>query len=142
MELAISSLEYGADEILLADTFGLANPVLVERILSALLKKIDADKLCLHMHDTCGGGLANILTAMQYGIFKFESASGGLGGCPFAPGASGNIPTEDLLYMINGMGIKTGIDFNRLINVVFLISKRVNTPITSHLWAMSECLRH
>jgi hydroxymethylglutaryl-CoA lyase len=109
--------EMGIKGITLADTTGMANPRQVARIVSRVLSHIPADDLTLHFHNTRGLGLANVLAAYEAGARRFDAALGGLGGCPFAPGASGNICTEDLVNMCDEMGIPTGIDLQKLITL-------------------------
>lgn len=122
----------GADEIMLADTIGTANPLQVETLLQLLIPKYGKD-FVLHIHDTHGMGLANVLTCLQLGITRFETSVGGLGGCPFAPGAAGNIATEDLVNMLQGMGIDTGINLERLIAVAGEVRKFSPVPLSGHL---------
>jgi hydroxymethylglutaryl-CoA lyase len=105
----------GCDQISLGDTIGVATPALTRRVVSRMLRSIPAGKLALHMHDTRGTALANVLAGLDLGISTFDASIGGLGGCPYAPGASGNLATEDLVYMLEGMGYETGVDFQKLI---------------------------
>ena len=107
--------EMGMHGITLADTTGMANPRQVARLVARVLERVDAGALTLHFHNTRGLGLANVLAACDAGARRFDAALGGLGGCPFAPGASGNICTEDLVHMCGEMGIPTGIDLPKLI---------------------------
>ena len=109
-------LEIGIDEITIADTVGYANPKQVKILFQSLIDLMDKDQIFGHFHDTRGLGIANVLTALDLGIRKFDSSLLGLGGCPFAPGASGNIATEDLVYLLNSMKISTGIDLKNLIS--------------------------
>ena len=115
--LAVSQtlLDKGCYEISLGDTIGTGTPGQTAQLLSTLLKTIPASKLAVHFHDTYGQALANILVALQNGISVIDSAAGGLGGCPYAAGASGNVATEDVVYMLNGMGIDCGVDINALV---------------------------
>ena len=99
----------GADEISLGDTIGVATPLAVERVVGLVLDRFPVERLALHFHDTRGTALANVLAGLMMGVAVFDSSSGGLGGCPFAPGASGNLATEDLLYLLAGMGVETGV---------------------------------
>lgn len=122
----------GADEIMLADTIGTANPLQVETLLQLLIPTYGKD-FVLHIHDTHGMGLANVLTCLQLGITRFETSVGGLGGCPFAQGAAGNIATEDLVNMLQGMGIDTGINLERLIAVAGEVRKFSPVPLSGHL---------
>ena len=105
----------GCEQISLGDTIGVATPALTRRVVSRMLRSIPAGKLALHMHDTRGTALANVLAGLDLGIATFDASIGGLGGCPYAPGASGNLATEDLVYMLEGMGYDTGVDFEKLI---------------------------
>jgi hydroxymethylglutaryl-CoA lyase len=108
----------GCDEVGLSDTTGYANPAQIRRLVRSVRAAVGADKLTgVHLHNTRGLGLANVLAAIDEGISTFDSSLGGLGGCPFAPGASGNIVTEDLVFMLESMGLNTGIDINRLLAV-------------------------
>ncbi|MFP3555067.1 hydroxymethylglutaryl-CoA lyase [Paraburkholderia sp. SIMBA_049] len=107
--------EMGIDGITLADTTGMANPRQVARLVKRVLQRVPAEALTLHFHNTRGLGLANVLAAYEVGARRFDAALGGLGGCPFAPGASGNICTEDLVNMCDEIGIPTGIDLQKLI---------------------------
>jgi hydroxymethylglutaryl-CoA lyase len=108
-------LDLGVDELSIGDTIGVAVPTQVEEVVGLLLKECPAEKIALHFHDTRGTALANVLAGLNLGIFKYDSSAGGLGGCPYAPGASGNLATEDLLYLLEGMGIETGIRFPQVI---------------------------
>ncbi|MCP1529932.1 hydroxymethylglutaryl-CoA lyase [Bacillus pumilus] len=128
-------LSYGIDEISLGDTIGEAHPLQVERRLDILLERFPADKIALHFHDTKGMGLANIYTALKAGITTFDASSGGLGGCPYAPGSSGNVATEDVVHMLQKLGIETNIDFPALIKAAEWIESKVNRTLPSH------CLR-
>lgn len=128
-------LSYGIDEISLGDTIGEAHPLQVERRLDILLERFPADKIALHFHDTKGMGLANIYTALKAGITTFDASSGGLGGCPYAPGSSGNVATEDVVHMLQKLGIETNIDFPALIKAAEWIETKVNRTLPSH------CLR-
>ncbi|MCW5821948.1 MAG: hydroxymethylglutaryl-CoA lyase [Cyanobacteria bacterium TGS_CYA1] len=108
-------LEMKVDEISLGDTIGAATPVHVAQVIGLLAKNVGLEKLALHFHDTRGGALANVLTGLESGIRIFDSSLGGLGGCPYAPGASGNLATEDLVYMLHGMNVDTGINLDKLV---------------------------
>jgi hydroxymethylglutaryl-CoA lyase len=105
----------GCEQISLGDTIGVGTPNQVRELLGLLLGKVRAEALALHMHDTRGTALANVLAGLEAGITTFDSSIGGLGGCPYAPGASGNLATEDLVYMLRGMGHETGVDWERLV---------------------------
>jgi hydroxymethylglutaryl-CoA lyase len=121
----------GIDELSLGDTIGVGVPNQVERLLEELLPHFEAGKLAMHFHDTRGTALANIVKSLEMGITTFDSALGGLGGCPYAKGASGNVATEDLLYMLHEMGIETGIDFNAVMKSAQLIGKILSKKLNS-----------
>lgn len=122
----------GVDEISLGDTIGAGVPTDVERLLDELLHDFNARQLAMHFHDTRGTALANVVKSLEMGITVFDSAAGGLGGCPYAKGASGNVATEDLLYLFAQMGIETGIDFDRIIQAAKQIEKTIGRPLASH----------
>jgi isopropylmalate/homocitrate/citramalate synthase len=105
----------GVDEISIGDTIGYATPNDVARLTEVLRPALPLDRMAYHFHDTRGAALANVLMALQYGVANFDSAAGGTGGCPFAPGAAGNLATEDLLSLLHGMGIETGVDLNKVV---------------------------
>lgn len=117
-ELARRMVSAGASEIIIADTIGAAAPLQVSDLLGSLTAEYGADSLSCHFHDTRGMALANVFAALQVGIRKFDSSIGGLGGCPFAPGATGNVATEDVVLMLNQMGYDTGIDLGLLVEAV------------------------
>ncbi|GAA0485844.1 hydroxymethylglutaryl-CoA lyase [Parasphingorhabdus litoris] len=121
--LAEAAIEAGVAEVGLSDTTGYANPAQVTRMVRQIKGVIGADKLnTLHLHNTRGLGLANVMAGLEEGITTFDASLGGLGGCPFAPGASGNIVTEDLVFMLEAMGINTGIDLDKLLKVRDIIA--------------------
>jgi hydroxymethylglutaryl-CoA lyase len=123
VRIAASCLEAGADEIGLADTVGYANPAQVRRLFSRV-RAVAADRVNSgHFHDTRGTGLANVLAALDAGIRSFDASLGGLGGCPYAPGASGNIATEDLVFMLESMGLETGIRLDALIDAQRVVAQ-------------------
>ncbi|MFN3200619.1 MAG: hydroxymethylglutaryl-CoA lyase [Bradymonadia bacterium] len=113
-------LAMGAYEVSLGDTIGVGHPMLTRRLLDVVLAKVDAQRVAMHMHDTRGTALANCLVGLEMGITTFDASIGGLGGCPYAPGASGNLATEDLVYMLHEMGVETGVDFDKLIDAGML----------------------
>ncbi len=118
LSLAVQLMELGCDEVGLSDTTGYANPAQIKRLIRLVKKEVGNDRLTsIHLHNTRGLGLANALAALEEGITTLDSSLGGIGGCPFAPGASGNIVTEDLVFMLDSMGLRTGIDLEALIEV-------------------------
>jgi len=114
LEVAGRLLEAGCDEVSIGDTIGVAVPSQVTDVMGRLRERLPARALAVHFHDTRGTALANVLAALQEGIATVDASAGGLGGCPYAPGASGNLATEDLLYMIHGMGVETGVDIEKV----------------------------
>jgi hydroxymethylglutaryl-CoA lyase len=109
IQLTRRLIELGAFEVAVSDTIGVAHPGQVRRLLDRLVRDVEPDRLALHFHDTRGMAVANVLAALDYGIRTFDGSAGGLGGCPFAPGASGNVATEELVYLLNGLGHSTGL---------------------------------
>jgi hydroxymethylglutaryl-CoA lyase len=119
----------GAYAVSLGDTIGVANPRQVYELVSRFLKEVPGVELRLHFHDTRGVALANVVAAMQAGATQFDGSVGGLGGCPYAPGASGNVATEDLVAMAEAMGIRTGVDLHALVEVSWLAEELVGRPL-------------
>ena len=115
--------QFGVDEVNIADTVGYANPQNVNYLFKHVIEIAGKDKTFAHFHDTRGLGMANVVTALELGVRKFDSSLCGLGGCPFAPGASGNIPTEDLIYLMKTLGISTGINLNSLLDLCKFIKE-------------------
>jgi hydroxymethylglutaryl-CoA lyase len=115
LDITRTLLELGCYQVSLGDTIGVGTPLVTKRLVSMFLAEFAAPQLALHFHDTRGTALANALVGLELGIRDFDSAVAGLGGCPYAPGAAGNLATEDLVYMLQGMGIETGVDLDRLI---------------------------
>jgi hydroxymethylglutaryl-CoA lyase len=115
MELSQRMLDAGADELVIADTIGSASPGMVRDRVRALLEQVPSDKLALHFHDTRGMGVANAWAAVEQGVRRFDASTGGIGGCPFAPGAAGNVASEDVVYMLGRAGIATGMDLGKLV---------------------------
>ncbi len=133
LHVAQALLEMGIEEISLGDTIGVATPNQVVDVLDLLLSRgrIPLERLAVHFHDTRGTALANVLVALQMGISVIDSSAGGLGGCPYAPGAAGNLATEDLLYMLHGMGISTGVDLEKVVAATRFIEPLLGHPTTS-----------
>jgi hydroxymethylglutaryl-CoA lyase len=115
IRLAVACVEAGVDEVGLSDTTGMAHPAQVRRLFTRLRAELGARAGAAHMHNTRGLGLANCLAALDVGVRTFDASQGGLGGCPYAPGASGNVVTEDLVFMFEAMGVRTGVDIEKLI---------------------------
>jgi hydroxymethylglutaryl-CoA lyase len=133
--------EMGVDELSVADTIGHANPLEVGRLMERLGRRLDMERLAVHLHDTQALGLANATTAIQAGVRIFDSSIGGIGGCPFAPGAAGNLATEDLVFMAYKMGLGTGVDFEKLWGVVLGVEQWIGRPIGGRIrqWWESTC---
>ncbi|NRS16124.1 hydroxymethylglutaryl-CoA lyase [Brevibacillus sp. HB1.4B] len=124
-------LEMGVYEISLGDTIGVATPKQVHEVFGELVKDVTNERLAAHFHDTRGTGLANVAAALAEGIRIFDSSIGGLGGCPYAPGAAGNISTEDLVYMLHGMDYETGVDLEKLIEAGAYIGQQLEKELPS-----------
>jgi isopropylmalate/homocitrate/citramalate synthase len=127
VEVAERLFALGSHEVSIGDTIGVAVPSQVEDVMGRLRERAFPGTLAVHFHDTRGTALANVLAALDAGIDVVDSAAGGLGGCPFAPGAAGNLATEDLLYMLHGMGIATGVDLDQVV-----AASRVLAPVLGH----------
>ncbi len=136
LDVAQRLLDLGCDELSIGDTIGVATPRGVEEVMGLLLRRMPADKLAVHFHDTRGTALANVLASLQLGIHTVDSSSAGLGGCPFAPGAAGNLATEDLLYMLHGLDIATGVDLDKVVAASrFIAGKLGRAPASKYLQA-------
>jgi isopropylmalate/homocitrate/citramalate synthase len=131
VEVARRLLEVGCHEISIGDTIGVGVPTQVTDLMGQLKEDVPARALAVHFHDTRGTALANVLAALETGIATVDSSAGGLGGCPYAPGASGNLATEDLLYMLHGMGVETGVDLGRIAAASRAIAPRLGHPLPS-----------
>ena len=138
VEIADELFDMGVYEVSLGDTIGVAVPTDVERLLNKVLGRFSPDRIALHMHDTRCTALANILRGLDLGITTFDASSGGLGGCPFAPGASGNLATENLVYMLQKMGIATDIDLKELGEATRFMEEVLGRPLLSHIECRAE----
>ena len=127
-------LDMGVFEVAVSDTIGIAHPGQVRQVLGALTKSIAPSAIALHFHDTRGTALANVLASLEFEIRTFDSSAGGLGGCPYAPGATGNLATEDLLYLLHGLGHETGVSLERVIAGSETIEPVVGHPLPSRLY--------
>jgi isopropylmalate/homocitrate/citramalate synthase len=125
--LTAALIEMGAFEVAVSDTIGIAHPGQVAIVLDAVSARVPLSRVALHFHDTRGTALANVLAALDAGVATFDAAAGGLGGCPYAPGAAGNVATEDLIYMLDGLGIATGVDL-----AAVLEASRFIEPLVGH----------
>jgi len=124
-------LEMGAYEVSVSDTIGIAHPAQVPRVLDAVTREVPLERIALHFHDTRGTALANVLAALDYGVSTFDASAGGLGGCPYAPGATGNLATEDLLYMLDGYGIDTGVSLDKVLAASRFIEPKLGHALAS-----------
>jgi len=131
VELTGRLLELGVVEVSVSDTIGVAHPGQVHAVLDELLRQAPLERLALHFHDTRGTALANVYAALGRGIRTFDASCGGLGGCPFAPGAAGNLATEDLVYLLDGLGVRTGVALPALLNASAFIERHVGHPLPS-----------
>jgi hydroxymethylglutaryl-CoA lyase len=131
-EVTRALLDMGCYEVSLGDTVGTGTPATIKRLLAELTKTIPVDQLAIHCHDTYGQALANILMALYMGVSVVDSSVAGLGGCPYANGATGNVATEDLLYMLNGLDICTGVDMEKLLDAGDFISKALGKDTSSN----------
>jgi hydroxymethylglutaryl-CoA lyase len=125
--------DLGCYEISLGDTIGVGTPVKTRRLLRAVAGVVPMAKLAMHFHDTYGQALANLYAGLEEGARVIDSAAGGLGGCPYAPGATGNVATEDVVYMLEGMGIATGVDMAKLVAATNGISGLIGRPPVSRV---------
>jgi hydroxymethylglutaryl-CoA lyase len=132
--VAEALMNMGTFEVAISDTIGIAHPGRVRGVVSVVADRVPLQAVALHFHDTRGTALVNVLTALELGIATFDASAGGLGGCPYSPGATGNLATEDLIYMLNGLGIDTGVDLNTLIQASALIEPKVGHPLPSRYY--------
>ena len=133
-DVAARLVDMGVYEVALSDTIGVAHPGQVPEVLAAVTRKVPVDRLALHFHDTRGTALVNVYAGLEAGVTTFDAAAGGLGGCPFAPGAAGNLATEDLLYMLNGLGIETGISLEGVVAASAAIEPLIGHPLPSRVF--------
>ena len=131
----------GAIEIAVSDTIGIAHPGQVPRVVAEVAEQVPLEKIALHFHDTRGTALANVLAALDVGISTFDSSAGGLGGCPYAPGATGNLATEDLIYMLNGLDIETGVSLEAVVDASARIAEHVGHAPASRYFAAARAAR-
>lgn len=138
VDVSVALLELGCDEISVGDTIGVGVPTQVDELVPLLLAKISLDRLALHFHDTRGTALANLYAALQNGVCIFDCSAGGLGGCPYAPGATGNVGTEDVLFFLHSMGIETGVDLARVRAASRFIAGVIDHTLTSKAFQALE----
>ena len=138
--MAVEILDAGADQLSLADSTGQANPVTLARMLERIqpLASSAGVPVVLHLHDTRGAGLANVVEALRCGVTHFDTALGGMGGCPFIPGATGNIPTEDTAVMLAGMGVETGVNPAAVASVSRQLEAFLGHPFSGRTYSILE----
>ena len=139
LELCGRLLDLGAEEVTLGDTTGMAHPSLVQQVVQAFQVRFPRQALRLHLHSARGAGLANILAALQLGVSEFDSSIGGIGGCPFAPGAPGNLCTEDMTHMLHEMGIHTGLDLPALMATARMLEQMLGHEVPSQTIKAGIC---
>jgi len=130
-DMAARLLALGVFEVAISDTIGIAHPGQVMQVLETVLGRIPVEQIALHFHDTRGTALANVLAALPFGVTTFDASAGGLGGCPYAPGAAGNLATDDLIYMLNGLGVETGVSLPALSEASAFIAQRLDHRLPS-----------
>jgi len=138
-EIARQLLDLGVYEVAISDTIGIAHPGQVRQVVAAAVEAgVRVDQIALHFHDTRGQALANVMAALPLGVRTFDASAGGLGGCPFAPGATGNLATEDLVYMLDGLGYQTGVSLPALLEASAFIEPKVGHPLSSRVYRASR----
>ena len=130
-DVAARLADLGVFEVAVSDTIGIAHPGQVPRVLEAVLARVPVDRLALHFHDTRGTALANVLASLPFGIATYDASAGGLGGCPYAPGAAGNLATDDLVYMLDGLGIETGVSLAAVSEASRFIASKIDHRLPS-----------
>lgn len=130
-DLSARLVDMGVFEVAVSDTIGVAQPAQVTQVLETVLARVAIERIALHFHDTRGTALANVLVALTAGVTTFDASAGGLGGCPYAPGAAGNLATDDLIYMLDGLGVETGVALERVSDASRFIGARLDHPLPS-----------
>ncbi len=133
-DVAGALLDMGAFEIAISDTIGVAHPGQMPAVIEAVLSRVPLQAIALHLHDTRGTALASVLSALHHGVATYDASAGGLGGCPYAPGATGNLATEDLVYMLDGLGIESGVDLRALLEASRFMEPRIGHPLPSRYY--------
>jgi hydroxymethylglutaryl-CoA lyase len=140
-DVAARIADLGVFEVAISDTIGIAHPGQVPQVLDAVLARVPAGTIALHYHDTRGTALANVLASLPYGIATYDASSGGLGGCPYAPGAAGNLATDDLIYMLDGLGIETGVSLAAVTEASRFIASKIDHRLPSRYAQALEAKR-
>jgi len=138
VDVGVKLMEMGCDALSIGDTIGVGVPSQVDELLPLLVEKIPLERIAFHFHDTRGTALANVYAALQHGVTSFDSSAGGLGGCPYAPGATGNVGTEDVLYLLHQMGVETGVDLAKVRAASRFIAGVVDHALTSKAYQAME----
>jgi hydroxymethylglutaryl-CoA lyase len=141
-DVAAALINMGAYQVAVSDTIGIAHPAQVSSVLDEVTKRVPLEHIALHFHDTRGTALANVLMALQLGVTTFDASAGGLGGCPYAPGATGNLATEDLLYMIDGLGIQSGVSLDKVLDASRFMEEKIGHPLASRYAAAHRATHH
>lgn len=141
VEVTEALFAMGVEEVAISDTIGIAHPGQVHSLLGVLAAAVPLRAVALHFHDTRGTALVNVYAALEDGVVVFDAAAGGLGGCPYAPGAAGNLATEDLLFMLDGLGISTGVDGGRVAAASLALEPKLGHPLPSRLLQASAAKR-
>jgi hydroxymethylglutaryl-CoA lyase len=141
-DVAARLLGLGVFEVAISDTIGIAHPGQVPRVLDAVMARIPLDKIALHFHDTRGTALANVLASLEFGVATFDASSGGLGGCPYAPGAAGNLATDDLVYMLDGLGMETGVSLDAVSAASAFIASKIDHRLPSRYAQAAAANQH
>ena len=141
LEQADRLMQHQPARLMIADTIGAANPAAVHSMMHKLVNRYGPERLGCHFHDTRAMGLANVYAALQAGVRQFDASAGGLGGCPFAPGAKGNVATEDVVMLCESIGFDTGLDMSKLLEAVALLSEMIGAPQggRAHTWLSKQC---
>ncbi len=137
-DVSVKLMDLGCDELSIGDTIGVGVPTQVDALIPLLAQRIALDCIALHFHDTRGTALANVYAGLRNGVTKFDASAGGLGGCPYAPGATGNVGTEDVLYLLHSMGIETGVDAAKVRRASRFIASVVDHALTSKAYQAME----
>jgi hydroxymethylglutaryl-CoA lyase len=140
-DVSAALVEMGVFEVAVSDTIGIAHPGQIPRVVEAVAARMPVERLALHFHDTRGTALANVLAALDVGVTTFDAAAGGLGGCPYAPGATGNVATEDVIYMLDGLGIETGVTLSAVVEASRFIESRVGHALPSRYYRAVQSSR-
>ncbi len=138
VDVCTALMAMGCDELSVGDTIGVGVPSQVEELVPMLARAIPLDRISMHFHDTRGTALVNLYAALQCGVSIFDASAGGLGGCPYAPGATGNVGTEDVLYLLNGLGIETGVDIDKVRAASRFIAGKLGHGLTSKAFQALE----